>query len=81
MSNIHRAMINTYNVFMGYECIKELVLRNEGYFVFNPETPVSLKTLEELLRYFVGIEDYDKCINIEKLIKDGKIIGRDFRKE
>tara|TARA_R110002020_G_scaffold23508_6_gene78117 strand:- start:276 stop:521 length:246 start_codon:yes stop_codon:yes gene_type:complete len=81
MYNIHQAMRNTYNVFMGYECLKDLVLRDEGYFIFNPESPVSSKTLDELLRYFIENEDYDKCINIEKLIKDGKTIGRDFRKE
>jgi len=81
MSNIHIAMINTYNVFMGYEDLEDLVLKNEGYFIFNPETPVSSKTLDTLLKYFISEEDYDKCINIEKLIKDGKIIGRDFRKE
>tara|TARA_R100001443_G_scaffold114946_1_gene131780 strand:+ start:8112 stop:8357 length:246 start_codon:yes stop_codon:yes gene_type:complete len=80
MYNIHQAMNNTYNILMGYRTLKDLVLKNEGYFIFNPEEPVSLKTLETLLNYFADEEEYDKCIEIKKLIKDGEIIGRDLRK-
>lgn len=80
MYSIHQAMTNTYNILMGYRTLKDLVLKNEGYFIFNPEEPVSLKTLETLLNYFADEEEYDKCIEIKKLIKDGEIIGRDLRK-
>ncbi len=79
MSEINRAMINSLNVFTGHKTLRELILSDEGIFVFNPEKPVSLKTLESMLQYFADVEDYERCIVVQKLIKDGSIIGKDLR--
>jgi len=72
-------MINSLNVFTGHKTLIELILSDEGYFVFNPEKPVSLKTLQIMLDYFVSVEDYERCGIVQKLIKDGSIIGKDLR--
>ena len=79
MSEINKAMINSLNVFTGDKTLEELILSDEGIFVFNPEEPVSSKTLESMLQYFVDVEDYDRCIVVKKLIDDGSVIGKDFR--
>lgn len=79
MSNINKAMINSLNVLRGEKTLEELIIGDEGFFVFNPEEPVSLKTLEDMLHYFSSVEDYDRCIQVKRLIDDGKVIGRDTR--
>ena len=79
MSEINKAMINSLNVFTGDKTLEELITSDEGIFVFNPEQPVSLKTLESMLEYFIEVEDYDRCIVVKKLIEDGSVIGKDFR--
>ena len=40
MSDINKAMINSLNVFTGDKTLEELILSDEGLFVFNPEEPV-----------------------------------------
>ncbi len=79
MSEINRAMINSLNVFTGHKTLMELILSDEGFFVFNPEKPVSLKTLKIMLDYFISVEDYERCTIVQQLIDDGSIIGKDLR--
>jgi len=79
MSNINRAMINSLNVLNGDKTLEELIIGDEGFFVFNPEEPVSRQTLEDMLHYFTTVEDYERCMQVKKLLDDGSIIGRDTR--
>lgn len=79
MSDINRAMINTLNVFTGDKTLEELIISDEGCFVFNPEEPVSLKTLEDMLDYFASVEDFERCSTVKKIIDEGRIVGRDLR--
>jgi len=80
MSEINKAMINSLNILKGEKTLEELIIGDEGFFIFNPEEPVSLKTLEDMLHYFSSVEDYERCSQVKKLLDDGKIIGTDFRK-
>lgn len=79
MSDINKAMINSLNVLTGHKTVEELIIEDDGFFIFNPEEPVSSKTLDDLLYYFTQMEDYERCIEVKKLIDDGSIIGRDTR--
>jgi hypothetical protein len=79
MSEIHNAMINSLHVLNGSKTIEGLIMEGNGWFVFNPEEPVSLKTLDIMLDYFADLEDYERCQQILTLINDGKTIGKDFR--
>ncbi len=81
MCDINQAMINSLNVLNGDVTIEELIMQGEGWFVFNPEKTVSLKTLEQMLQYFTDVEDYERCRQVYNLINDGETIGKDFRLE
>lgn len=81
MSELNQAMINSLNILKGEKTLEELIIGDEGFFVFNPEEPVSLSTLQDMLHYFSSIEDYEKCLEVKKLLNDGKTIGSDFRKK
>jgi hypothetical protein len=70
MSDINRAMINTLNVFTGDKTLEELIISDEGYFVFK---------LEDMLDYFASVEDFERCSIVKKIIDEGRIVGRDLR--
>lgn len=40
MSELNQAMINSLNILKGEKTLEELIIGDEGFFVFNPEEPV-----------------------------------------
>tara|TARA_Y100001938_G_C8000160_1_gene384273 strand:+ start:156 stop:377 length:222 start_codon:yes stop_codon:yes gene_type:complete len=66
--NIEQAFENSYRVVMG-EKPEDFILREEGLFIHNPERPLELQTLFDLLEYFEGTEEYEKCNLIKQKIE------------
>lgn len=67
---LHIACVNSYRVLVLDEDWLKIFGESKNYFAHNPIKRVTDNSvLESLLIYFTHIEDYDKCIQIQKKIK------------
>jgi hypothetical protein len=70
---LEEAMENTYHLIMGETTVKQLLDRGDDIlpFVCDPYNP-SQKDIENLLDYFEGEEEYEKCSKIQEYLKSLK---------
>jgi hypothetical protein len=67
---IHVAMINSYNVILGYATIEEIVDSGIGVFTHLPEYDVELEVLETMIDYFQEMEMYEYCASLVSFINE-----------
>jgi hypothetical protein len=65
---LHIAFLNSYDVILNGIPPEDITNTDVGVFIHNPSLPAKKKDVEDLLKYFEEIEDYDKCIKIKSYI-------------
>ena len=65
---LHIAFFNSYDVILNGIPPEDITNTDVGVFIHNPSLPAKKKDVEDLLKYFEEIEDYDKCIKIKSYI-------------
>jgi len=68
--DIHTAMLNSYRVIIQKQEPEDIISTELGMFAHDPTEPVKKEIIENILFYFEGEEDYDKCIKIRNYIKE-----------
>ena len=68
-------MLNSYKTIVEGMDPAIIIESNKGYFIHHPSDTIDKNTLEVLLEYYEGEEDYDKCIDIASCIKEAEEIG------
>ena len=75
LKNVETAMVNSYDIIVGNTTIDEMFLNSDGkgmIFAHDIEKNPTLTDLQSLKDYFEKIEDFEKCIELSKLIKINK---------
>jgi hypothetical protein len=74
---INQAFVNSYNIIMSGETIDEYIenmeinlINLDVIFAHDPTTPLTKYELLFLLTYFEDMEDYNKCHNLYKILKN-----------
>lgn len=65
---IHLAMINSYNVILGYATVDEVLDSGIAVFTHMPNYEVDLDVLYLMLAYFQEIEMYENCSSLVEYI-------------
>jgi hypothetical protein len=68
---LHYAMVNSFNIIiLGYDW-EEIIDGRYPYFAHNIAKRVpNKKEINNILKYFIEVEDYEKCIAIKTYIKE-----------
>lgn len=64
---VHIAFLNSFAVLVNNKKVDELI---GEFFAHNPARKPSQRELENILKYFIDIEDYEKCAMLKKYIDD-----------
>ncbi len=63
------AMRNSYDTIVNGRDSEEIIETEKiNCFIHNPNLPLKLKEIETMLEYFESTEEYEKCIQIKKII-------------
>ena len=62
------SMRNSYDVIIGGMDAGEIVITEFGYFAHDITRPLKESEVRNMLSYFTIIEEYEKCIEIQKLL-------------
>lgn len=68
---MENAMNNSYDLLTNHKSIEELIVENgisNLVFAHNIETNPTKQDIENMLNYFKESEDFEKCIELSKLI-------------
>ena len=66
---LHVSMINSYNVITGKANINDIAIASLGFFIHQPDEPVSASIMDYIISYFEEKEMFEYCADIKK-IKD-----------
>ena len=74
---VNQAFVNSYNIIISGETIDEYIQNMEVnlinldvIFAHDPTTPLTKYELLFLLTYFEDMEDYEKCIKLNKILEN-----------
>ena len=74
---VNQAFVNSYNIIISGETIEEYIenmevnlINLDVIFAHDPTTPITKHELLFLLTYFEDMEDYEKCINLNKILEN-----------
>lgn len=69
----HKMMVNAYMKELEGECLSDCYKRNRAvniHYPYDPEYAPTAQDIDDLLQYFIGTEDYERCAKIrDYLIK------------
>ena len=65
ISSLDKAMRNSYVLITGGKTLKELMQGDEIIFAHNVEKPIEIKDIEEVIKYFEELEEYEKCSKLD----------------
>jgi len=71
IKGMDQAMINSYDIIVGNTSVEELLLesnREPFFFAHNVETGPTQNDIKHILNYFKGVEDYEKCNELSKMV-------------
>lgn len=71
LKHMENAMNNSYDLLTNNKSIEELIVENgiaELVFAHNIETNPTKEDIENMLLYFQESEDFEKCIELSKMI-------------
>tara|TARA_B100000900_G_scaffold246955_1_gene210068 strand:- start:772 stop:1005 length:234 start_codon:yes stop_codon:yes gene_type:complete len=71
LKHMENAMNNSYDLLTNHKSIEELIVENgisNLVFAHNIETNPTKQDIENMLNYFKESEDFEKCIELSKLI-------------
>jgi len=74
---VNQAFVNSYNIIISGETIEEYIenmevnlINLDVIFAHDPTTPLTKYELLFLLTYFEDMEDYEKCIKLNKILEN-----------
>lgn len=74
---VNQAFINSYNLIISGDSIKSYIeniemnlINLDVIFAHDPTTPLTKLELLFLITYFEDMEDYEKCINLNKILEN-----------
>tara|TARA_R110002020_G_scaffold17677_5_gene61772 strand:- start:757 stop:1005 length:249 start_codon:yes stop_codon:yes gene_type:complete len=65
---VYKAMINSYNLIIKDIYIDVKNILEDGWFAHDINNPLKREVLENMLQYFMDIEDYEKCHDIKNVL-------------
>jgi hypothetical protein len=65
---VYKAMINSYNLIIKDIYIDVKNILEDGWFAHDINNPLKREVLENMLQYFMDIEDYEKCQDIKNVL-------------
>ncbi|QDP67799.1 MAG: hypothetical protein GOVbin3530_58 [Prokaryotic dsDNA virus sp.] len=65
---VYKAMINSYNLIIKDIYIDVKNILEDGWFAHDINNPLKREVLENMLQYFMDIEDYEKCQDIKNML-------------
>ena len=65
---VYKAMINSYNLIIKDIYIDVKNILRDGWFAHDINNPLKREVLENMLQYFMDIEDYEKCHDIKNVL-------------
>jgi len=71
MQGMDEAMINSYNIIVGHITFEEMLndCEKEGiFFAHDVENDPTQNDIKHILNYFKGVEDYEKCNELSKMV-------------
>ena len=71
LKHMENAMNNSYDLLTNNKSIEELIIENgiaELVFAHNIETNPTKEDIENMLEYFKESEDFEKCVELSKMI-------------
>lgn len=74
IKNMDQAMINSYDIIVGNITLEELMLDTGGeglLFAHNVERDPTQNDIKSLKEYFERMEDFERCIELSRLIING----------
>ena len=63
------AMRNSYDIIVNKLDAGEILITDFGFLVHNPAKPLKKEELENIIYYFQSIEEYEKCIELKKIME------------
>jgi hypothetical protein len=66
---LHVSMMNSYNVIAGKASINDIAIAGLGFFIHQPDEPVSPAIMDYIISYFEEKEMFEYCADIKK-VKD-----------
>ncbi|MBC8399635.1 MAG: hypothetical protein H8E16_21440 [Flavobacteriales bacterium] len=71
------AMNNAYDALIGDKTIMDIVSDETNELIFVPDPELSDTELgEDLLEYFIGTEEYEKCADIRDIMQLSSILNK-----
>ena len=74
---VNQAFINSYNLIISGDSIESYIeniemnlINLDVIFAHDPTTPLTKLELLFLITYFEDMEDYEKCINLNKILEN-----------
>lgn len=68
--DLDTAMTNSYNVIVRNFDPFLIITHGRGWFGHDPTGVLDVKDVESVLYYFEDMEDYEKCIELKKVIDE-----------
>tara|TARA_R100000541_G_scaffold2021_3_gene7439 strand:+ start:7181 stop:7429 length:249 start_codon:yes stop_codon:yes gene_type:complete len=67
---VHKAMLNSYNLIINDIYIDVKNISKDGWFAHDVNNPLKKDVLENMLEYFMEVEEYEKCQDIKIVLDD-----------
>lgn len=67
---IHLSMVNSYHVLVGNATMEEIVSSGLGMFCHSLEEKDAMKSIEFMIKYFEGLEMYERCRKLQDYIQE-----------
>lgn len=75
---INQSFINSYDIIMSGKTIEDFLddmevkfINLDVVFAHDPTTPLTKFELLFILTYFEEVEDYERCANLDKILRNG----------
>lgn len=65
------AMRNSYSIIVGDKVLDDMIIDNQVFFAHDIDAEPSNKDLEELIKYFADLDEFEKCIELKKIKDNG----------
>tara|TARA_R110000751_G_scaffold116174_1_gene215732 strand:+ start:1927 stop:2169 length:243 start_codon:yes stop_codon:yes gene_type:complete len=65
------AMRNSYNIIVGDKEVEDMVINNQVLFAHDIDAGPSDDEINEIIKYFADIDEFEKCIELKKIKEDG----------
>jgi hypothetical protein len=63
------AMRNSYDIIVNKLDAGEILMTDFGFLVHNPAKPLKKEEVTNMIYYFQSIEEYEKCIELKKIME------------